>query len=280
MDGVDEDGVEVGDIGVLGETGSNISGIGLLSIEEAEEEISGLVDSNGTEPGAEGNDDTVGEVLVVSAGNSGGIGLLELLVHLESELKRGRDGHTGEEDVSNDVDGLGETKEVTDEGVVAVGLEGGAGGASVGSLNTDVDGVGTDPDGREDTGDDADEATSGGEEDGNAVLEGLATLGAEEAPKAGGTGDKERSKVVGLPLGVDVVEESVNLGPVEAGIEDAGLSGILGGSASAVSTDGGAISAALSAVEERSVSDVHDERADILKAVAAGSTEGERASSK
>jgi len=275
MDGVDEDGVEVGDIGVLGEAGSNISSIGLLSIEEAEEEISGLVDSDGTEPGAEGNDDTVGEVLVVSLGNVVSTGLLELGVHLEGELKRSRDGHTGEEDVGNDVEGLGETKEITDEGVVTVGLEGGAGEARVGGLNTDLDGGGSDPDGREDTGDDADEATSGGEEDGNAVLEGLATLGAEEAPKAGGTGDKERGKVVGLPLGVEVVEEHINLGPVEAGIEDAGLSGILGGSASAVSSDGGAIRAALVSVEEGSVSNGDDEGTDILEAVAAGTAEGE-----
>ena len=82
-----------------------------------------------------------------------------------------------------------------------------------------------------------------------------------------------------IPLGLEVVQEGVDLGPVEAGVEDAGLSGILGGLASAVAANGGAIRAALSTVEERLVSDVLDEDADILKAVAAGATEGERASS-
>jgi len=277
MDGIDEDGVEVGDIGVLVVGGGigNITGVGLLLIEEAEEEISGLGDSNGTEPGAEGNDDTVGEVLVVSGSNIGGVSLLEHLVHHESELDGGSDGHTGEEDVSNHVDGLGETEEVTDEGVVTVGLEGGTGEVAVRGLDTDVDGGGTDPDGGEDTGDDADEATSGGVEDGNAVLEGLLTVGAEETPEAGGTGDEERSEVVVRPLGVQVVEERVELGPVEAGIEDAGLGGILSSGARAVSRDGGAIRAAGGVVEEGLVTDLLDEVIDVGEAVTAGTAEGE-----
>jgi hypothetical protein len=280
VDGINEDGVEVGDIGVLvvGRGSGNVARVGLLSVEEAEEEIGGLVDSDGTEPGAEGNNDTVGQVLVVDGGDLVGIDVLPHLVHLEGELKRSRDNDTSEHDVANEVHGLDETEHVTDGGVTTVGLEGGAGEVGVVSLNTNADGGGSDPDGGEDTGDDANEATSGGVEDGDAVTEGLLTLGAEEAPDAGGASNKERSEVVVIPLGLQVVEEHVDLGPVEAGVEDAGLSGILGGLTVAVGTNGSSVSAALNVVEERSVSDVLDEKADILKAVAAGATEGERAS--
>ena len=279
MDGVNEDGVQAGDVVGLAEAGGLVTGVGELSIEEAEEELSGLVDGNGTEEGADGDDETVGEEIVLHAAGGGSVSSLEGLVHLEGELHGSTDGASGEEDEGDKVDGLGEAEEVTDDGVATVGLEGGAGSTGVRSLHANRDGGLSDPEGGENTRDDANDTAGGRVEDGDGVLENGVALGAEEAPKSGEATDEQRSQVVVVILHLDVVEHGVEFGPVEAGIEDASLGGVLSNRAVAVRRDGGTISAALGVVEKGISLNVSDEGGNISEAAAAGAAEGEGASS-
>ena len=280
MDNVNENGVLAGDVVGLAKGGGLFRGVRDLSVEEAEEEFRRLVDADGTEEGADGGNQTVGEHRVLHLGGVDGVSLGEGLVHLEGELHGSANSASGEDDEGHHVDSLGEAEQVTGKRVTTVGLEGGAlKSVSVGRLDANVNGGLGNPDGGENTSDDANDTTGGGVEDGDCVLEDGVTLGAEEAPESGNATDEQRSQVVVVVLRLDVVDHGVELRPVVAGIEDAGLGGILHRGALAVGGDRGAISAALVVVEERISLQVSNEGGDIGEAAAAGAAEREGARS-
>lgn len=141
--------------------------------------------------------------------------------------------------------------------------------------NTSGNDIIADGDGRKNTGDDSDNTTNGRVEDWDSFSENGVTLGTEETPKGSNGIDGVVVELTGLPLEFQPGDSVVEIGPVEAGIEDAGLSGILGFFALAGRVLGGTISTASSVIEEGFISELLDEIIDVSKRVAACSTKGE-----
>jgi len=284
-EGVEEDINEdlVGSEGVGVQPGSVLGGTSVSNVEETEELGGSLLNGGGGKEGTNSHDETVGEVVVVGLGDGGGINLLEFHIHLEGELEWSSDDRGTEEEEANEVEGFGETEEVTNPGVSTIEDEGGTlsgrlgnGGVLVNG-NTSGNDIIADGDGGNDTRDDSDNTTNSGVEDWDSFSEDGVTLGTEETPKGSYGIDGVVVELTGLPLEFQPGDGVVEIGPVEAGIEDAGLSGILGFFALAGRVLGSTISTASTVIEEGFISELLDEIIDISKRVAACSTESESA---